>query len=190
VEKPLLVVTMSGCMSMSDNCPFDTANANFPIQLPFSWWTVASRSALPGACAAVFCLGLLRHFLSALRLELFLANALPLSAFSQFRAAGGDGQSLLPDEGGSRPVRAPTFAPLLTARLRPYLVVGALRRSPLVLRVADALMFGAGALVGFFNMLVVCVARAARRVKQCASHAALPCHAPAECRTTPTCCSR
>lgn len=136
------------CMDMSFPCPF--AN-KFPVGMPFSWWSVPTAAALPGACCGVFFLGLLRRLLPALRLELFLANALPAASL---RA---DDQSLLAGgEGAPRARAAQRFAPL-TARARPYLAVGALRRSPLLLRTVDALVFGVGSALGFFNMLVVCV---------------------------------
>lgn len=149
--------TMSStCMPMNQPCPFDNV---FPIGMPVSWWQVNSPSALPGACLGVAFLGLLRHLLPALRVEVFLANTLP-AASTALRSVSGDGQSLLSDEGGLRG-KARVFAPL-TARLRPYLAASALRRSPLLLRLADALIFGAGAALGFFNMLVVCVVESSR----------------------------
>lgn len=146
------------CMDMSFPCPF--AN-KFPVGMPFSWWSVPSASALPGACCGVFFLGLLRRLLPALRLELFLANALPAASL---RA---DDQSLLAGEGAPRARAAQRFAPL-SARARPYLAVGALRRSPLLLRIVDALVFGAASALGFVNMLVVCVVGGGLRARAAA----------------------
>ena len=147
------------CMPMSGMCFTDA----YPIQLPFGSWAISTPSSLPGACAAVACLGALRHLLPALRLEFFLANAQPISASSLRSATNLDDRSLLgapSDGGGARGRPPPAFAPL-TARARPFLVVGALRRSPLLLRVADALLFGVNTALGFFSMLVACVARPA-----------------------------
>jgi hypothetical protein len=113
-----------------------------PITVVFETWVVNDANDCAWTCAVVALMGFSRQFLSALRRELAAANVVAKPR----RPAGGDERLLGSSEGAGGGG---------AHWLRAWVHLGLLKRSPALLRTADAILFFCAMVLSYINMLVV-----------------------------------
>lgn len=112
-----------------------------PITVVFESWVVNDANDYAWTCAVVALMGVSRQLFSALRRELVAANHVAKPR----RPAGGDERLLGLSEGAGGGG---------AHWLRAWVHVGFLKRSPPLLRCADALLYFCALVLSYLNMLV------------------------------------
>lgn len=107
-----------------------------------------------GACAGVIAMGLCRHLLAIVRQELGSANARNVKQSPKNSNASDAEQALMEGEGSAPAPAATIVRPPIRAFCRRRLGCSLLQRHYLLLKLADAVVFAANAVLGFCNMLV------------------------------------